>query len=165
MSALWTPRLSNCASLALAVLTLSGCGTYSMMPTPLLYTGEHARPLFTNLAPDRRTPSLDLLYVTDRAPATSSDEVRPYTASRSRSLAFGSTTVEFSNGITWDTLVAQSTVEERKVTVELGLGPTTELGRFPPIPYEITRTSAGLSRSPEVVAAHEAAKSRFEAEL
>ena len=63
-----------------------------MMPTPLLYTGAQAKPLFTDIAADRRTPSLDLLYVTDRAPATSSDDARPYTANRSRYLAFGSTT-------------------------------------------------------------------------
>ena len=136
-----------------------------MMPAPVLYTGEHARPLFTNLAADRRTPPLDLLYVTDRAPATSPDDVRPYTAGRSRSMAFGWTTVDFGDGVNWDTLVAQSTVADRKVSIDLKLGQTTELGRFPPIPYEIARASAGIERASDVVAAHEAAKRRFEAEL
>ena len=60
-------------SLAAAAFTLVGCATYSMMPTPVLYTGEQAKPLFTDFAADRRTPSLDLLYVTDRAPATGPD--------------------------------------------------------------------------------------------
>ena len=51
------------------------------------------------------------------------------------------------------------------VAIDLKLGSTTELGRFPEIPYEIERTPAGLSRTPAVIAAHEAAKSTFQAEL
>ena len=89
----------------------------------------------------------------------------PYTASRSRYLAFGSTTVEFGNGVSWDTLVAQSTVAERKVPIDLKLGPTTELGRFPRVPYEIARAADGVSRAPDVVAAHEAAKRRLQTEI
>ena len=136
-----------------------------MMPTPLLYTGEQAKPLFTDIAADRRTPSLDLLYVTDRAPATTPDDVPPYTANRSRYLAFGSTTVEFGNRVTWDVLVAQSTVTDRKVPIKLNLGATTQLGRFPRIPYEMARVSEGMSRTPGVVAAHEAARIRLQAEV
>ena len=45
------------------------------------------------------------------------------------------------------------------------MGNTTELGRFPDIPYEIERTAAGLSRTPAVIAAHAAAKSAFQGEL
>ena len=134
-----SPARPACVTLVLAALILSGCATYPMMPTPVLYTGAQAKPAFTNIAADRRTPSLDLLYVTDRAPAASADDASPYTASRSRYLAFGSTRVEFGNGVTWETLVAQSTVADRKVPIDLTLGPTTELGRFPRIPYEIAR--------------------------
>jgi esterase/lipase superfamily enzyme len=154
-----------CVSLVLAALALNSCATYSMMPTPVLYTGAQAKTLFIDIAADRRTPSLDLLYVTDRAPATSADDSSPYTASRSRYLAFGSTTIEFGNALTWDTLVAQSTVADRKVPIDLTLGPTTELGRFPRIPYEIARATDGISRAPDVVAAHEAAKSALQAEV
>ena len=151
--------------LVLAALALAGCSTYPMMPTPLLYTGPQAKALFADGTPERRTPPLDLLYVTDRAPASRPGDVGPYSASRSRYLAFGSTTVEFGNAVSWDTLVAQSTVADRKVAIDLTLGATTELGRFPRIPYEIARVSGGISRSPDVVAAHEAAKSRLHGEL
>lgn len=157
-------RILSIVIVALVAL-ISGCGTYPMMPTPVLYTGEQAKPLFTDIAADRRTPPLDLLYVTDRAPAASPDGADPYSASRSRHLAFGSTTVEFGDGVTWDTLVAQSTVAEREIPIDLKLGPTAELGRFPRIPYEIARASDGISRAPAVVAAHEAAKSRLQAEV
>jgi esterase/lipase superfamily enzyme len=159
------PRSISCAALVLAALTLSGCATYRMMPTPLLYTGQDAKPLFTDLPENRRTPPLDLLYVTDRVPASGPHDVGPYTAGRSRHLAFGSTTVEFGDGVAWNTLVAHSMVAERKVSIELTLGPTTELGRFPRIPYEIVRSPAGLSRTPAVVAAHEAAHMKLQAEV
>ena len=89
----------------------------------------------------------------------------PYTAERSRQLSFGSTTVEFGSGITWRSLVAQSTARQRGVAIELRLGKTTELGRFPRIPYEIVRTPAGLARTPAVIAEHAAAKKGFEVEL
>lgn len=162
---MWTPRRSACVTLVLAALTLAGCATYTMMPTPVLYTGAHAKPLFTDIAADRDKPSLNLLYVTDRALATDPDDAGPYTAGRSRYLAFGSTTIEFGNGVSWDTLVAQSTVAEREVPIGLSLGPTTELGRFPRIPYEIARAGDGISRAPDVVAAHEAAKRKLQTEL
>jgi hypothetical protein len=48
---------------------------------------------------------------------------RTYTADRSRSLAFGSTTILFGEAVTWDTLVRQST--ERTEPLMLELGPTT----------------------------------------
>jgi hypothetical protein len=70
-----------------------------MMPTPALYTGPQAKPLFTDAHADGRTPPLDLLFLTDRAPATNAHEPEPYTADRSRSKAFGSTTVLFGAGV------------------------------------------------------------------
>jgi esterase/lipase superfamily enzyme len=134
------------------------------MPTPLLYAGAEGKALFTDVDTDRTVP-IDLLYVTDRGAATEPDAIVPYTAARSRQLSFGSTTVEFGGGITWRTLAAQSTARQRAAAIELKLGKTTELGRFPRIPYDIVRTPAGLSRTPTVIAEHAAAKKRFEVEL
>jgi esterase/lipase superfamily enzyme len=91
---------SRCALiLILAAFALAGCSTaYSIMPTPLLYTGPQAMTLFTNAHADVRTPPLDLLFVTDRAPTASAEAPEPYTAERSRSRAFGSTTILFGEG-------------------------------------------------------------------
>ena len=44
---LWTARL--CWPLVLPAFTLAGCATYSMMPTPMLYTGAQAKTLFTDV--------------------------------------------------------------------------------------------------------------------
>ena len=64
---------------------------------------------------DRKKPSVDLLYITDRAPGTEAAKTLPYSTDRSRSMAFGSVTVEIGNGIDWNTLVAQSTLSKLAV--------------------------------------------------
>jgi esterase/lipase superfamily enzyme len=148
----------------LAAFTLAGCASgFSMMPTPDLYTGPQAKPLFTNAHAVVRTPPLDLLFVTDRAPAARAEAPEPYTADRSRSLAFGSTTILFGEGVTWDTLVRLSTNRTEPLT--LTLGPTKELGRYPPIPYGVIETAGGLMRAPEVIEAHETASRALQAEI
>jgi len=151
---------------ALVALALGGCATtYRMMPTPVLYTGSQAKPLFTDLSAEHRTPPLDLRYITDRAPATGPDEADPYTANRSRSLAFGSTTVEFGDGVSWDALVSQSTLAARTMELDLKLGPTKELGRYPRVPYRLTETPAGFSRDPAYVDEHEKADRALQDEV
>lgn len=50
--------------------------------------------------------------------------------------------------------------------MDLELGSTQELGRFPPIPYEVTETAGGgITRTPAVIAAHEAAPQALHAEV
>ena len=122
--------------MAMAVLLgLAGCAsTHPLMPTPVLYIGAQAKPLFAKAPAEVQTPPLDLLFITDRAPATKSDEPEPYTADRSRSMAFGSTTILFGQDMTWDALVKQSLLAARSTPTDLKLGPTKELGRYPRIP-------------------------------
>jgi len=136
-----------------------------MMPTPAMYTGAQAKPLFTEVPAAARTPPLDLLYITDRAPAKGPDEAEPYTSDRSRSEAFGSTTILFGDDMTWDTLVKQSLQTDRSPPLDLKLGATREIGRFPTIPYEMTATGTGLMRAPAVIEAHETAERALQAEV
>ena len=154
-------------AIAMAVLLgLAGCATtHPLMPTPKLYTGAQGKPLFTAAPAEVRSPPLDLLFITDRAPATSPDEPEPYTADRSRSMAFGSTTILFGQDMTWDALVKQSLLTERSISMDLKLGPTKELGRYPRIPYAVAGTPEGLTRAPAVVDAHEAANRALQAEI
>jgi esterase/lipase superfamily enzyme len=152
--------------LAVLAVVLGGCATtYPLMPTPALYTGPRPRPLFTEAPASVRTPSVDLLFITDRAPAKSADEPEPYSADRSRAMAFGTTTVQFGEGVTWDALVRQSLLVERPTKTVLTLGPTKELGRYPPIPYSLAVTPEGLTRAPAVVEAHETATRKLQAEI
>ncbi len=152
--------------LVAGVLGLASCAsTYPLMPTPALYTGAEAKPLFTVAPAAVRTPQLDLLFITDRAPAQGVDEQEPYTAQRSRSMAFGSTTVVFGEGLTWDALVTQSLLATRSTPTDLTLGTTKELGRFPPIPYEVTWTPEGLARAPAAIDGHETAARALRTEV
>lgn len=149
-----------------AALALAGCSvTHPMMPTPALYTGLQPRKLFTDAPTAVRKPPLDLLFITDRAPAKSAAGSEPYTADRSLSVAFGSTTILFGEDLTWDALVSQSLAIRRTNSLDLKLGPTQELGRFPPIPYEVAETAGGVTRTPAVIAAHEAASQALQAEV
>ena len=69
-----SPRARSAVVVAAIAFVLTGCAT-TLMPTPVLYTGENAMPLFTELSIDSRRPSLDLLFITDRAPAEQADEL------------------------------------------------------------------------------------------
>jgi esterase/lipase superfamily enzyme len=144
---------------------LAGCGTdYAMMQTPVLYTGANARPLFTDLPIHGQRPPLDLLFITDRAPAKQA-EGSPYTAGRSRSMAFGSTVINFGEDITWDVLVRESTTTDRTISLRLKLGPTREIARFPPIPYELVAVPDGMARQPAVIADYARAKQALQVEI
>jgi esterase/lipase superfamily enzyme len=159
------PGARSAIVIAAIAFVLTGCATtYTMMPTPALYAGENAKPLFTELASDSRQPSLDLLFITDRAPAGQADDLR-YTAGRSRSMGFGSAMIEFGEDVSWDALVKESTATQRVNPLQLKLGPTTELGRFPAIPYEVTVAPDGIRRVPAVVEAYEKAKQELQAEV
>ena len=147
-----------------AVVLLVGCaGAPVLMPTPMIYTGAVAPPLFTRPAPP--TASVDLLYVTDRAPVTKPDGSLAYSSDRSRSMAFGSVTVEIGEKIPWPVLAEQSTESPRELPLKLQLGAATELGRFPPIPYDVDPVPGGITRSPAVVDAHEQAAAALQAEV
>jgi esterase/lipase superfamily enzyme len=160
-------RTSSLAGRLVIVIAfaLTGCATNrAMMPTPALYTGENARPLFDESSIDGRQPDLDLLFITDRAPADQAGDLS-YTADRSRSMAFGSAKIEFGEDTSWDVLVKESTSTHRVPPVRLKLRTTTELGRFPAIPYEVDLAPDGMRRVPAVVEAHEAAKQQLQAEI
>ncbi len=163
-----TTRLDAAWALAIATLAamaLSGCATHPMMPAPLLYTGAQARSLITDAPAAWRTPPLDLLYITDRTRATGAGEPEPYTAGRARSMAFGSATVLFGEGLTWDTLVSQSVQVDRTPELDLKLGPTNELGRYPRIPYDVAVAPGGFTRASLAVEQHEAATRALQAEV
>ena len=80
-------------------------------------------------------------------------------------MAFGSAIIEFGEDVSWDALVKESTATQRVNPLELKLGPTTELGRFPPIPYEVVGTQDGIRRVSAVVEAYEKAKQQLQAEI
>ncbi len=151
---------------ALAIALLLGCaGRTPLMPAPRLYTGAEARPLFTAVDPASQEGSIDLLYLTDRAPRAEADEPLPYTAERSHSLAWGSVDVEIGPALEGAELAAESVREERSVDLELSLGQATEKDRFPPVPYPVEASEGGVRRAPAAMDVHEQAARSLRAEV
>ncbi|MGB8435450.1 MAG: alpha/beta hydrolase [Burkholderiales bacterium] len=150
----------------LVAASVGGCSsTFPLMPTPAMYTGHAARPLFPSVPEVRRTPTIDLLYVTDRAPAVNPDDRLPYTAERSIQMSFGSVAVEFDESVTWDLLVKESTATDRSTSLDLKLGKTEVLGSFPRVPYPVAAADGGFTRDPAVVGTHEKAVAQLQAEV
>ena len=159
------PGACSAFFIACLALALTGCASnLLLMPTPALYAGAHAKPLFDEMATDSRDPSLDLLFVTDRAPIEQTGGLA-YTATRSRSMAFGSATIEFGEDLTWQKLARESTATHRDRPVQLRLGSTTELGRFPATPFEVTVAPEGIERVTAVVDAYESAKHQLQSDI
>lgn len=136
------------------------------MPTPLVYQGPEATPLFEGPGP--HDTAMDLLYITDRgAPNAEEEKVAvPYGETRGRRIAFGSARVRLEPEMTWQELEAQSTLGERTQPVTLDLGEVRELGAFPREPYDIALLPGGIAiRAPQVQAAHDDATQALTSEI
>lgn len=159
-------RARAAAAALAAAAVLAGCaGTPALMPTPLIYVGDTAKRLFAGSGAEPATTAIDLLYVTDRAAATGADGALSYTSDRSRSMAFGSVPVEIGESVAWPMLAAKSMESPRELPLALRLGAATELGRFPPIPYDVDVTPTGVMRSASVMDVHERAAAGLQAEV
>jgi hypothetical protein len=108
---------------------------------------------------------VDLLYITNRAQETAADAALPYGQERSRSLAFGSTTVQMGDSLDWTELAQQSHSPRSTRKIKLRLGETTELGRFPNEPYAVVVDGPVIRRAPAAARAHRAAKDALYREL
>jgi hypothetical protein len=149
----------------IAVLMVAGCASQGrpLMPTPLLYQEEPGQSrLFSSTAPERQRTNVEFFYVTDRGIETDPESKLPYGEVRATSMAFGSASVEMLPGLTWPELTKQSTVSERTRDVLMELGPVKEVGRSPKEPYDLQKTNAGISHTPEVLRKHETAKAEFQ---
>ena len=146
--------LRACVGAALAA-SLGACSPQdTLAPTPLIYSGAGAKALIENPRSDDGADNLQLIYVTDRAPATDpATGVLSYGAKRSSFMSFGTIDVD---------IRSPSASGEKG---ELKLGAVTETGRFPEGPYAAEVTPKGFRRAPDVVAAHEAAVAELQAEV
>jgi esterase/lipase superfamily enzyme len=155
------------AVLVLALL-LGGCasGPRELMPTPLLYRAPGGLPVFER--PVSGSTEVDLVYITDRGPpdATEAEQSLPYGEARSRRIAFGSARVSLEPGRGWEELVAQSQLGERSRPVTLALGQVTELGAYPPEPYDVDVLPNGdVVRAAEFRAGHTRANAALRTEV
>lgn len=130
-----------CRSIVVLILALLllGCasGPRELMPTPLLYRAPGGVPVFDR--PVDGSTEVDLLYITDRATPDEkeAEQSLPYGEARSRRIAFGSAKVRLEPELDWEELAVQSQLGERSRQVSLALGQVTELGAYPPEPYDV----------------------------
>jgi hypothetical protein len=143
-----------------ALVLAAGCGGTMLMPTPNLYALTPDNP-FPDVPPCFRKNTVDVLYATDRAPESDIAENPRYGYRRSRSLAFGMTTVRIGKDVPWDALVAASRSALRPTDLPMGTDETRELGRFPPTPSKTVERNGQMVDAPEVAEARRAAEDRI----
>jgi len=151
-----------------AVLLTTGCASKprQLMPTPVIYQEPSAVQVFERPREERGTSTdVDLFYITDRGPETNPESTLPYGQTRSRSIAFGSARVEIGPGISWETLERESRLGQRTRDLDLSLGRTSELGRFPNEPYDVEVRRGGTYRDSAGMRAHSAAERLLREEL
>lgn len=131
---------------------LAGCTTQRVDFATLPVNEFPARQSTQAVRSHPSSGTLDLLYLTDRAPVTASDGTLSYSAERAISLSFGSVSI---------------TPTRNPLTSESGLrvSSVSEIGRFPATPYGVEATANGLRRPLAAVAAHDQAAASLQAEV
>lgn len=115
---------------ALVLLILfQGCNGVSLLQSPNLYINSNENP-YSDVPAHYQSNEMELLYATDREPMTE-DEKFTYGHLRSRTLAFGTSTVAIGEDIPWDDVVTASRTDKRSTKLPLFIKETKELGRYP----------------------------------
>jgi len=121
--------------ICLIMLIVGGCSSARLLvDTPNVFSQNNSFPN-DEVPPHLKSPRADLFYITDRQLG----EDGSYSINRSASMAFGSVPVTYGNQLTWPELSKISATAKRDKKVNLTLGQTNELVRFPdtPLPFEL----------------------------
>lgn len=149
--------------LVLSVAALGGCAApRSLMPAPNIYVAG-AETAFENVAPELRSPRMDLIYVTDRKAKEQDDGTFAYGYERSNSVAFGRVAVELGDDYSWQRLVEQSLSRERDEPIPLRLGRPEAIGRFPATPLPFTVRDGLIEVNADVAAVVREQEREFDA--
>ena len=97
------------------VMALASC-SHSLAPTPNLYSRAGYENPFKDLPDEKKNPSVDLLYVTDR---TWDEDDSTYGVGRSRVLAYGQCKVQFGELNTWQKMYATTKLKDHDTTIDL----------------------------------------------
>lgn len=120
------------------------------MPTPNVYAQGLRDPL-DDVPPELRSNRVEVLYLTDRARENDTARGAAYGISRSRSVAFGTSDVQFGSDdeVSWDELVSASKTSKRSVRLDIRVVRTQELGRFPPTPRTLIEVPPEAQAAPD----------------
>lgn len=147
------------------ILALAGCGGgRSLMPTPVLYTLGEFKP-FDNLPDTYQTTNIDMLFVTDRQPASTDNGNLSYGIGRSNSVAFGAARVDVTSSVSFKELKNDAQTVQRTQPLELTLAAVKELGRAPPTPIPWMEVDGVPVPDPEIDEMQHQTAAAFHAEL
>ncbi len=141
----------------------AGCHQ-QLMPTPNLYARSNDNP-FVDVPPALQSNRVEVLYATDRTPVQKKGGGLQYGYNRSKSLAFGTCTVQIGHDLSWEDLVRESRTRRRSRSLPLTLERVDELGRFPAVPDLAGFKGKTFEERPENAAQREAADRRLIAAL
>lgn len=137
-------------ALGVVMLSLAACAGFStteiLAPAPNLYTFETG-----DLYPARKVPqglrrtTTEILYVTDRKPDQAEDgAITSYGSSRSDSMAFGVSLVEYGDLQDWGDLIERTHSDDNRGLTRLDPVYMQEIARFPDTPLPIERRGGRL---------------------
>jgi len=136
---------------AILVLAIGGCSA-PPMPIPAVYALRDPSPIA--IVPEsRRTPTIEVIYFTDRTPDSRDDGTVAYTIGRSKSVAVGVATVDL-GADSWETLSRREHLRRPSV-VEV-----REIARSASSPIPLVESDDGWVQDPERVAVTTAMRNR-----
>jgi esterase/lipase superfamily enzyme len=115
--------------ISVAVLLSTGCQR-GLMPTPNI-CADSSRDPFREVPKAFQSSQVQILYATDRVPIQDKKRGLQYGVDRSKTLAFGTCTVELGKGLSWENLVEESRTARRSQSLPVSLGQINERGRYP----------------------------------
>lgn len=158
------PTAARMVFLLLAVV-LAGCDTYQLTPSPNLYSRAKYQ-AFGELPASLESPTVQILYGTDRGRVVAPDGAVSYNADRNSSLSIGVCDVTIGGSkTTWKDLVADMDVPHRASALSIGLGSIDEWMQLPTTPYKHVDGPHGIEMDPEERATLEGQLERFKVDL
>lgn len=136
--------------LLLAALWAAGGCTHRLMPTPNLYLDRSDDP-FESVPELLRSPTMELLYATDRQPLLENYEFVGYGSARSHSLAYGTVLVELGEDLSWESLREASLSRHRHEDIIPRVTAIDELARLPDATHRFTMEKDQLVPREEIL--------------
>lgn len=137
--------------LALIALVMAGGCVTELMPTPNLCVNPKNDP-FQAVPVPLQNNLVEVVYATDRGPIEDKKAGLRYGSERSKSLAFGTCTVEIGRNLPWDELVRDSRTQKRSRSLPLSMKQISERGRFPAVPNLAAFRHGTYQEDPESIA-------------
>lgn len=128
--------------IALALLPAAGCRQY-LVDTPNLLRQQDPAQVYASCPPDCQTPSVPIIYATDRAVDSGGDKNPVYGYGRANTLAFGVANVSLNPHPSWKELIEASTQSTRSKDYELKLAAVSVTGQIKPHLDQISMSENG----------------------